>query len=696
MYTRTGQWYASKSGENKVKKNVFFGYFSQKPVWKITISGYSTYLKINSLSMQEQLEELLETYFWYTSFRAGQLEVIESVIHWHDTLVFMPTGGGKSLTYQIPWLYLEGLTIVISPLISLMKDQVDMLESRGIDVGVINSTVSEEYKYDIFQRLTGGSDTLKRPKLKFLYIAPERLKSREFLRIMQSVNIACIAVDEAHCVSQWGHDFRPSYMKVKDFITSLRTKNTFPVMALTATATEKVRADITTRLHLTKPQIFTAGFDRENIFLAVRILNKTVEKLDKAMEIINQIKGSGIIYCSSRKAVGEVYDHLQTRGISVWKYTWEMQGEEREREQNRFMNDEYKVMVATNAFGMGIDKSDIRFVIHYNFPWSIESYYQEVGRAGRDGKKSVWVVIASYQDEKTQEYFIENTYPTKEEIIQFYNYLYQPFALWEGKWEIILKTQYVMASESGIKSDMRVSSILKLFEKYGILEKGVEQSKMAEGFRGRGLTLTQEKRVFSHILIDWKHQELLEKEAYDKLAHIKKMLFNSHTCRKRYILSYFGDELDLKKIGDNCAMCDVCTGKVQVSVPKPTWEIISSPKKSKSTKKGSKKSTYDETLELFENGKTLKEIAVIRDIGLQTIEDHIIELYATGKLPLMHILKLVDLKTIKLIMTIINTSFAGKVEKLKEVKEKWESEWRGEVKYFDIKVCIAMMRRRDI
>lgn len=645
--------------------------------------------------MQEQLEELLETYFWYTSFRPWQLEIIESVIHGHDTLVFMPTGGGKSLTYQIPWLYLEGLTIVISPLISLMKDQVDVLESRGIDVGVINSTVSDEYKHDIFLRLTGGDSTLKRPKLKFLYIAPERLNSREFLRIMQSVKIACIAVDEAHCVSQWGHDFRPSYMKIREFIESLRTKNTFPVMALTATATEKVRLDITGRLHLTKPKVFTAGFDRKNIFLAVRILNKTVEKLDKVMEIVNQIKWSGIIYCSSRKAVWEVYDHLQMLWVSVWKYTWEMQGEERDREQNRFMNDEYQVMVATNAFGMGIDKSDIRFVIHYNFPWSIESYYQEVGRAGRDGKNSLWVVIASYQDEKTQEYFIENTYPTKEEIIDFYHYLYKPFALWEWKGEILLKTQYVMASESGIKSDMRVSNILKLFEKYGILEKGVDPTKVAEGFRGRGVTLTQEKRVFSHILIDWKHQELLEKEAYDKLAHIKKMLFNS-SCRKRYILSYFGDELDLKKIGANCGMCDVCTGKVQVAAPRPTWEIISSPKKSKTPSKRGKRSTYDETLDLFESGKTLREIATIRDIGLQTIEDHIIELYSTGKLPLLRILSLVDLKTIKLIVTIINNSFSGKVEKLKEVKEKWESEGRGEVKYFDIKVCIAMMGRRDV
>lgn len=466
-------------------------------------------------------------------------------------------------------------------------------------------------------------------------------------------------------------------------------------MALTATATLKVRADITTRLNLAHPKIFTAGFDRKNIFLWVRILNKTTEKLEKVLEIIKHTKWSGIIYCSSIKAVSEVYDYLQSQAISVGKYTGQMNSGEREIEQNAFMNDGYKVMVATNAFGMGIDKSNIRFIIHYNFPWSIESYYQEVGRAGRDGKQSIAMVIASYQDEKTQEYFIQNAHPTKEDIRKFYEYLYEWYSQWEGKWESILKTQYVMAKESGIQSDQLVSSIIKLLEKYGILEKWVLGSKLEEWFRGKGITLTQEKRVFAHILIDWKHQELLEKEAYDKLAHIKKMLFNS-SCRKRYVLSYFGDEEDLKKIGKNCGMCDVCTGKVQQAPIKTSVHSEIIIWKKERTKKSSKSNTYQETLELFYEKKTPAQIAKIRDIGIQTIEDHLLELYTTKRLSFWEIATLVDLDHIKTVHEIVLKYFKGSVEKLKPVKEKCELLGMTKISYWEIKMTLAMMERREI
>lgn len=297
----------------------------------------------------------------------------------------MPTGGGKSLTYQIPGIALDGITIVISPLISLMKDQIDKLRERGIASVCVNSTISPQEQRDILEEIRYPGET----PIKFVYIAPERLHSIEFLNVIRKVKVSLIAIDEAHCVSQWGHDFRPSYMKIKDFIKSLRNdtpseedeNNPIPVIALTATATKKVRADIMDRLGLERVKEFIYGFDRKNIVMLVREIPKKEEKLEKVAEIIEKTPGSGIVYAASIKNVEEVYSYLKSKGVSVGKYTGSMDNISRELGQNDFMDDTTRVVVATNAFGMGIDKKDIRFVIHYNLPGSIESYYQEIGRA---------------------------------------------------------------------------------------------------------------------------------------------------------------------------------------------------------------------------------------------------------------------------------------------------------------------------
>lgn len=509
----------------------------------------------------QNLTQILQQKFWLESFLEWQEDIVQSVLDKKDTLVFMPTGGWKSLTYQLPGVILPGLTIVISPLISLMKDQLDKLNELKIRAEIINSTISLSEQKQILDELN-FTDYTEGNAIKFLYIAPERLNSREFLDTISNVKISLVAIDEAHCISQWGHDFRPSYMKIKWFLAKLKEKQDFPVMALTATATKKVRADIIDRLWLIEHNVFTKWFDRKNIIILVKEISKKEEKLAKTLEIIEKTPGSGIIYCSSIKMVGEVHDYLKWNGVAVWIYNGSLTPEKREKEQNRFMNGDYKVIVATNAFGMGIDKADIRFVIHYNLPGSIENYYQEIWRAWRDWLKSYGVVLASFWDTKIQEFFIENTYPDRKEILDFYDYLFKEFKLGEWKWAEILKTYFGMSKESWIWNDMRVGNILKILEKYGVVSRWVDE-KWDEWFRWKWITLSQEKRKHSGILIDWNRQELLKKEAYFKLEQIKKLLFYP-SCRRRFILEYFQDDEDLATLSDNCKTCDYCIDKLKL------------------------------------------------------------------------------------------------------------------------------------
>ncbi len=529
---------------------------------------------------EKNIHNILQKIFKLQEFREGQQEIIQSVIDGNDTLVYMPTWWGKSLVYQLPTLVRNGITLVISPLISLMKDQVDKLNYLGIRAELINSTISSSEIKNILEEVE-FANTSRNP-IRFLYIAPERLGSRLFTRAIQNTRIAMVAIDEAHCISQWGHDFRPSYMKIKWFIESLHgiELRSFPIVALTATATQKVREDIKERLGISQYQEFIKGFDRKNIVIVVREISAKEEKQKKVLDILNKTPGVGIVYCSSRKNVVELTEYLQKKWLNIGSYKWDMSPEIREQEQNKFMNDEYKAIVATNAFGMGIDKSDIRFVIHYNLPGSIENYYQEVGRAGRDGKKSFWVVLASYGDTKIQEFFIDNIYPSKAEILKLYDTLYRGISLWKGQDSIIQKTYYALSSESGIDSDMKVWSAIKILEKYGVLHRGIDTSEVQEDFRGRGVTLIQEKRNHSHVLVDWSRQDNLKQEAYYKLEQIKKLLFHP-SCRKKFILDYFGDREDLEQLWDNCGLCDFCLEKqnleiedIEKLIPTSMYQIV--------------------------------------------------------------------------------------------------------------------------
>ena len=325
--------------------------------------------------MINRARQVLKEYYGYDSFREKQEEIITYILEGKDVVTIMPTGGGKSICYQIPALILEGLTIIISPLISLMKDQVDNIKNMGIKSAYINSTLSDSEINSIL------NDVIE-DEVKILYVAPERLELTEFLNFITRVKVAQIAIDEAHCISQWGHDFRSSYRRISRFIDLLVDR---PIItAFTATATEEVRRDIINLLKLNEPKVFITGFDRKNLKITIE---KAVIKKQYILNYISSSEGaSGIVYCATRKDVDMVYEMLIANNIKAERYHAGLNDEERKEAQERFIYDKADVMVATNAFGMGIDKPDIRYVIHYNMPKSLEGYYQEIGRAGTDTK----------------------------------------------------------------------------------------------------------------------------------------------------------------------------------------------------------------------------------------------------------------------------------------------------------------------
>ena len=347
---------------------------------------------------KEKIFYLLKKYYGYSTLRRGQYEIISSILNGKDTFCLMPTGAGKSICYQIPALIFNGITIVISPLISLMKDQVDNLVESGIKAAYINSTQSlDEIKNILLEASIN--------EYKIIYIAPERLESNIFRNMIKGLNISQIAIDEAHCVSQWGHDFRKSYLQISEFYKLLNNK---PVIsAFTATATKEVKDDAINLLGLLKPYIYIGDINRENLNLTVL---KDIDKLEELKDIIrSHEEQSGIVYCASQKEVDTLYYYLSDLGYSVGKYHGGLKDEEKENFQEGFLYEKFNVMIATNAFGMGIDKSNIRFIVHFTIPQNIECYYQEVGRGGRDGEKCDCYLFYYESDIRRVEYIINKS-----------------------------------------------------------------------------------------------------------------------------------------------------------------------------------------------------------------------------------------------------------------------------------------------
>jgi ATP-dependent DNA helicase RecQ len=409
----------------------------------------------------ENSRTLLKKYYGYDSFRPGQEKVIKNIFEKRNTVVIMPTGGGKSLCYQLPSLLFEGVTIVISPLIALMKDQVDALKNLKIPATFINSSIP-------FGEVKTRLNEIKRGNIKLIYVAPERFYSQMFLQVMGELKVELFAIDEAHCISEWGHDFRPSYLQIKRAIEILGRPT---IVALTATATPEVRNDIIRQLELANPEVIITGFDRPNLQYTIQ---KVEDKNKKLKEIVDNIGGIGIVYCGTRRTVEEVTEFLQNENINVGKYHAGMNDVDRKRVQEDFMDEKIQAVVATNAFGMGIDKPNVRFVVHYNMPGTIEAYYQEAGRAGRDGVRSYCVLLYGKGDRLLQEFFIDSANPSKELVVELYDFLFNLKGVNIG--DVCNETVEIPIREiserlSQSPSELSVSSALKILEDAGCIKR---------------------------------------------------------------------------------------------------------------------------------------------------------------------------------------------------------------------------------
>ena len=502
-----------------------------------------------------QIFTLLRERFGFADLRPGQAEIIAALLAGHNVLAVMPTGSGKSLCYQLPALLHEGCTIVISPLIALMKDQVDGLRAQGIAATFVNSSLSTQEQQARLRACQAGEYHL-------LYIAPERLRNPRFLQTMAQTRVSLFAVDEAHCISEWGHDFRPDYLRLQQAIEFLGRPR---VLALTATATVEVQQDIVQQLGCGEMQRFVTGFDRANLTYRVLTLNTAAAKLQALADLLDtQDKGSVIVYTATRRTVEEVAAFLHARGAEVLSYHAGLSDGLRRRMQESFMAAQHGVIVATNAFGMGVDKPDVRCVVHFHLPRSMEAYYQEAGRAGRDGLPAQCVLLFSYGDVKVQEFLLEQSSPPRELIEAVYERLVAQSrhhadiplpALWSNGWR---------------GSEMQLAASVKLLEKAGYVERVTSYDGVDDTTVDAPATLVRlatEPVPVSRLALDY---AALQRRKRHELQKLRRMVgyANARQCRRQRILSYFGEAWHQH----NCGTCDYCLqeGTFAVSSQHPT------------------------------------------------------------------------------------------------------------------------------
>jgi ATP-dependent DNA helicase RecQ len=702
--------------------------------------------------IKQQLKELLKHHYGYDAFRPGQEKAIDNILSGKSTLVIMPTGGGKSLCFQLPALVLPGVTIVISPLIALMKDQVDSLLRVGIPATFINSSISTA---ETINRL----EEVKQGNYKLLYIAPERFYSMDFVNALQDIKVSLFAIDEAHCISQWGHDFRPSYIKLRGAIEKVGNP---PVIALTATATPEVRADIVKQLNLLDPELVITGFARRNLQFGVIHANETSKPQFVLDAISSAPDDHGIIYVGTRSRADNLLQTLLENNIEAVSYHAGIDSEERKWIQDHFINGKVKVIVATNAFGLGIDKANVRFVIHYDMPGTIEAYYQEAGRAGRDGKQSFCLLLFNSRDRHLQEFFIKGDNPPPEIILEIYE------TLLNYESDSVLITYAELASMlSDQVPEMAVGTSLKILEKEGLIARSHERSgnaylrlnknpadiinaldphskkskeiinkllarfgeelsvgwevnleeiagileikkeslqrlvrKLADQnlldykppFKGTEIKILQRIET-SNIKIDLTALKEKLASAYDKLDKMENYVYHLG-CRQKYILDYFGD-----KDAVSCGKCDVCLTGGAMRAPKSPTEDFNEEKrrpfrtkevKEFEIKAPNKRSSLSTKLTQLE---TLELFNKGKDIAKIAKERNL----TTGTI-VEHLCFLIDKNLIKDIDNLVNKNKQNKIKKaieklggnlLKPLKE----ELGEEISYEELKLVLAINKK---